>query len=113
MDRRQFLHVSSATLGVSLKALADAPMPMSTLGKSGLRVSRITVGGYHMRVKSEEEGVKIIRRAIDLGVVMFDSAAKYHDGASDTTYGKALTPALRKKILLPDMNFLQKILLIG
>ena len=100
MDRRQFLHVSSAALGVSLKALADAPMPMSTLGKSGLQVSRITVGGYHMRVKGEEEGVKIIRRAIDLGVVMFDSAAKYHNGASDETYGKALTPALRKKILL-------------
>ena len=75
-------------------------MPMSTLGKSGLQVSRITVGGYHMRVKSEEEGVKIIHRAIDLGVVMFDSAAKYHDGASDLTYGKALTRALRKKILL-------------
>lgn len=100
MDRRQFLHVSSGALGVSLRALADAPMPMSTLGKSGLQVSRLTVGGYHMRVKSEAEGVKIIHRAIDLGVVMFDSAAKYHDGASDETYGKALTPALRKKILL-------------
>jgi uncharacterized protein len=100
MDRRQFLHVSGAALGVSLQALADAPMPMSTLGKSGLQVSRITVGGYHMRVKGEAEGVRIIRRAIDLGVVMFDSAAKYHNGASDETYGKALTPALRKKILL-------------
>ncbi len=73
---------------------------MSTLGKSGLKVSRITVGGYHLRVKGEAEGIKIIHRAIDLGVVMFDSAAKYHDGASDETYGKALTPALRKKILL-------------
>ncbi len=83
-----------------MKALADAPMPTSTLGKSGLEVSRITLGGYHMRVKGEAEGVKIIHRAIDLGVVMFDSAAKYHDGASDETYGKALDPALRKKILL-------------
>jgi predicted aldo/keto reductase-like oxidoreductase len=100
MDRRQFLQVSSA-LGVSAaKILADTPMPMSTLGKSGLRVSKYTVGGYHMRVKGEAEAVKIIHRAIDLGVVMFDSAAKYHDGASDEAYGKALTPSMRQKILL-------------
>jgi predicted aldo/keto reductase-like oxidoreductase len=51
-------------------------------------------------VKGEEEGIKIIRRAIDLGVVMFDSAAKYHQGKSDEVYGKALTGGLRKKVLL-------------
>ena len=100
MDRRQFLHVSS-TLGVSAaKALADTPMPTTTLGKSGLRVSKYTVGGYHMRVKGEAEAVRIVERAIELGVTMFDSAAKYHDGASDEAYGKAVTPAMRKKILL-------------
>jgi predicted aldo/keto reductase-like oxidoreductase len=100
MDRRHFLQVTSAALGTSLTALADAPMPMSTLGKSGLKVSRFTVGGYHMRVRGEDEGIKIIHRAIDLGVVMFDSAYKYHNGASDETYGKALEGGLRKKILL-------------
>jgi len=100
MDRRQFLQASSAALGVSLNTLAAAPMPMATLGKTGLQVSKITVGGYHMRVKGEAEGVRIIQRAIDLGVVMFDSAAKYNNGESDATYGKALTPALRQKVLL-------------
>jgi predicted aldo/keto reductase-like oxidoreductase len=100
MDRRQFIQVSSAMGAAAAKALADTPMPMSTLGKSGLKVSKYTVGGYHMRVKGEAEAVKIIHRAIDLGVTMFDSAAKYHDGASDEAYGKALTPAMRQKILL-------------
>lgn len=100
MDRRDFFQATAAALGTSVTALADAPMPMATLGKSGLRVSRFTLGGYHMAVKGEVEGVKIIHRAIDLGVVMFDSAAKYHDGKSDTVYGKALTGGLRKKILL-------------
>jgi|LNFM01.1.fsa_nt_gb uncharacterized protein len=100
MDRRDFLHTTAAALGTSVTALADAPMPMATLGKSGLKVSKFTLGGYHMAVKGEEEGIKIIRRAIDLGVVMFDSAAKYHNGKSDEVYGKALTGGLRKKVLL-------------
>jgi len=100
MDRRDFLQTTAAALGTSVTALADAPMPMATLGKSGLEVSKFTLGGYHMAVKGEEEGIKIIRRAIDLGVVMFDSAAKYHGGKSDEVYGKALTGGLRKKVLL-------------
>ena len=97
MERRTFLQTSALALGVSLEA---APMPMAKLGKSGLHVSRFTLGGYHMRVRGEEEGVRIIRRAIELGVVMFDSAAKYHDGQSDVTYGKAIDKSTRKNILL-------------
>ncbi len=98
MDRRTFL-LSSTAFSLTAAA-ADAPMPMTTLGKTGMRISRITVGGYHMRTKGEDEGVRIIHRAIDLGVNMFDSAALYHDGASDITYGKALEGGLRQKIHL-------------
>ncbi len=101
MKRRQFLQLSSsAALSLDWRAFADKPIPMTTLGKTGLRVTRITVGGYHMRVRSEEEGIRIIHRAIDLGVNFFDSAHKYHDGASDETYGKALKGGLRQKIFL-------------
>ncbi len=102
MQRRTFLQATAAALGTNLKALADAPMPMTTLGKSGLRVSRFTLGGYHMRVQSQEEGVRIIHRALDLGVVMFDSANKYHDGESDKTYGAAFNgnASMRQKVHL-------------
>ena len=96
MQRRTFL----AVLGISAKALADTPMPMTTLGKSGLHVSRYTVGGYHMRVNGQDEGVKIIHRAMDLGVNFFDSAYHYHGGESDKTYGAALSPSQRQKVLL-------------
>lgn len=98
MKRRTFLQVSSAALG--LKALAETPMPMARLGKSGLRVSRFTVGGYHMAVGGEASGVRIIHRAIDLGVNFFDSAYHYHNGKSDEIYGKALGGSLRRKVLL-------------
>lgn len=100
MNRRTFLQVSSLALSAQLKALADTPIPTSTLGKSGLKVTKFTLGGYHMRVNGEENGIKIIHRAIDLGVTFFDSAHKYHNGESDVTYGKALKGGLRQKVLL-------------
>lgn len=101
MKRRTFLQVSSAVLGSSAaKVLADAPMPMATLGKSGLQVSKFCLGGFHMAVRGEDEGVRIIRRAIDLGVTFLDSAHKYHNGRSDEIYGKALQGGLRQKVIL-------------
>lgn len=100
MQRRSFLHVAPLALGLNGQALADAPMPMSTLGKSGLKVSRFCLGGYHMAVEGEKNAIAVIHRAMDLGVNFFDSAAKYHNGGSDEIYGKALAGGRRQKILL-------------
>lgn len=100
MERRTFISLSAAALAMDKKALADTPMPMATLGRSGLRVSKFTLGGFHMAVKGEAEGIRIIQRAIDLGVTFLDSAHKYHDGRSDEVYGKALTDGRRQKIIL-------------
>ncbi len=100
MDRRTLLQYSVAALGVSGARAAEIPMPMATLGRSGLRVSRIGVGGYHMAVGGEAEGIRIIHRAIDLGVNFFDSAHHYHRGGSDEIYGKALDGGRREKVLL-------------
>lgn len=100
MQRRTFLHVSAGTLAVSPALLAAGEMPINTLGKSGLKVSQFTLGGYHMRVGGVQSGIDIIHRAIDLGVTHFDSARSYHGGDSDATYGKALQGGLRQKVLL-------------
>jgi predicted aldo/keto reductase-like oxidoreductase len=100
MDRRTFLQFSSMALGAQLKALAGTPMPMVTLGKSGLEVTRLTVGGFHMRTGGEKQGIDIIHRAMDLGINFFDSAHKYHKSESDITYGKALAGGRRQKVIL-------------
>ncbi len=100
MDRRRFLEFTAATVGMSRAALASTPMPMATLGKSGLKVSRYTLGGYHVRARGEDNAIRMIHRALDLGVNFFDSAWHYNGGASDEAYGKALTPAMRKNVLL-------------
>lgn len=96
MQRRDFL-LTAASLKL---AAAEAPMPMKTLGKTGMKVSRFVVGGYHMNVNGEEMATRIIHRAMDLGVNFFDSANVYHKGASDEIYGRALAGGRRQKILL-------------
>jgi aryl-alcohol dehydrogenase-like predicted oxidoreductase len=100
MKRRTLLQLPSAALAASLKALAEAPMPMATLGQSGRKVSRFCLGGYHMAVGGEENAVRIIHRAMDLGVNFFDCARLYHKGRSEEIYGKALAGGRRKKVLL-------------
>ena len=100
MRRRTFLRIPPAVLGARLAGAADLPMPMTTLGKSGLHVSKFVVGGYHMATGGEQNAVRIIHRAIDLGVNFFDSAHLYHDGLSDQYYGAALKGGLRQKVLV-------------
>ena len=74
---------------------------MSALGKTGLEVSLFCLGGFHMRKNGLDNGVKLIHRAMDLGVNFLDSAHKYHDGASDEAYGVALAESSkRQKVLL-------------
>jgi aryl-alcohol dehydrogenase-like predicted oxidoreductase len=108
INRRAFLELSSAGLAAKLKALAEAPMPMITLGRSGLRVSRFVLGGYHMAVQGEETGVRIIHRAIDLGVNFLDNAHLYHKGRSEEIYGKALGGGLRQKVLVMSKAHLRE-----
>lgn len=99
MDRRTFLQATAA-LAANWKALAAAEMPKKRLGKTDLEVSRFTLGGYHFLVNGEDEGIRIVHQAIDLGVNFLDSAHKYNAGRSDLAYGKALKGGLRKQVLL-------------
>ena len=64
------------------------------LGKTGLEVSKICIGCYSFGQKQwgvdEDESVKIIRKAIDLGINFFDTANVYGAGKSEIILGKAL-----------------------
>ena len=100
MQRRTFIQTAALTAAARLQLLADTPMPTATLGKTGLKVSRFVVGGYHMNVQGEQMATRIIHRAIELGVNFFDSANLYHKGLSDEIYGRALSGGLRQKVML-------------
>jgi aryl-alcohol dehydrogenase-like predicted oxidoreductase len=69
-------------------------MKTTTLGKSGLHVSRIAFGTWQLGGDwgrfDEDAAVEAIHRARDLGVNFFDTAQAYGFGASERILGKAL-----------------------
>jgi len=66
-------------------------IPRRPLGTSGVLVSAIGLGGYHLGdVPTEREAIRIVHEAVDAGVTFMDNAWEYHDGKSERIMGKAL-----------------------
>jgi aryl-alcohol dehydrogenase-like predicted oxidoreductase len=66
-------------------------MEYRNLGKSGLKVSVIGLGGNNWGWQiDEEKSISVINQAIDLGVNFLDTAELYAMGKSEETIGKAL-----------------------
>jgi predicted aldo/keto reductase-like oxidoreductase len=111
--RRQFLHTGLAGgVALTLTTTADADdagakgLATRPLGKTGQRVSRLCLGGWHIgSVKDPEEAIKIMHAAIDEGLTFFDNAWDYHDGGSEIIMGKALSMGgKRNKVFLMTKN---------
>jgi predicted aldo/keto reductase-like oxidoreductase len=75
-------------------------VPYRTLGRTGERISAIGLGGYHIGIPPEEEGIRIIRTAIDQGINFMDNCWDYHEGGSEVRMGKALRDGYRNKVFL-------------
>ena len=72
-------------------AQAQQAIPKRPLGKTGLQVAVLGVGGYHLgSADSDDEANRIVAEAIDAGINFFDNAWEYHDGKSETRMGNAL-----------------------
>ena len=66
-------------------------IPQRDFGRTGVKVSAIGLGGYHLGlVKTEREAIRIVHEAIDAGVTFMDNAWEYHDGRGEEIMGKAL-----------------------
>jgi predicted aldo/keto reductase-like oxidoreductase len=79
-------------------------MPRRVLGPTGLEVTIIGVGGFHMAKPGEKAGIKIIRTAIDEGVNFLDNAWCYHGGRAEEIMGKALRDGYRERVVLMTKN---------
>jgi aryl-alcohol dehydrogenase-like predicted oxidoreductase len=66
-------------------------IPMRPLGKTGLMVSAIGLGGHHLGAVSDvEAAIRIVREAVDAGVNFFDNCWEYYDGRSENWLGRGL-----------------------
>jgi aryl-alcohol dehydrogenase-like predicted oxidoreductase len=114
ITRRGFLK-SSALVGAAALTgrgnnMADAQaagtptggeVPRRPLGKTGVQVSAIGVGGYHLgSAKSFEEANNLVAQAMDSGINFFDNAWEYHGGKSEEWLGRALQGKRDKVVLM-------------
>ena len=76
-------------------------IPRRPLGKTGVEVSALALGGYHLgSVKTEKESIRLVHEAIDAGLTFMDSAWEYHDGLSEERLGRAIEGRRREVFLM-------------
>ncbi|MFP5235747.1 MAG: aldo/keto reductase [Acidobacteriota bacterium] len=69
----------------------DFQAPRRPMGKTGLQVSILGVGGYHLgTVSGQDEVNNMVAKALDHGINFFDNAWEYHKGLSEERVGIAL-----------------------
>lgn len=76
-------------------------IPLRPLGATGVMVSALGLGGYHIgKMKNEREAIRIVHAAIDAGVTFMDNAWEYHDGRSEKLMGKAIANRRERVFLM-------------
>ncbi|HTW36244.1 MAG TPA: aldo/keto reductase [Rhizomicrobium sp.] len=75
-------------------------MEQRHLGRSGLKVSEVGLGCNNFGVLDVEASRKVVHRALDLGVTLFDTADVYGNrGGSETQLGEILGPRRKDMVL--------------
>ncbi|WP_318569763.1 aldo/keto reductase [Salinigranum marinum] len=87
-------------------------MEYTTLGDTGMEVSRICLGcmsfgtsSWREWVLDEEEGIELVDRAIELGINFFDTANMYSMGESERVLGKALEGRRDQNVVATKVYF--------
>jgi hypothetical protein len=88
-------------------------MEYTTLGSTGIEVSRICLGtmsfgdpDWREWVRGEDYGHELVERAIDLGINFFDTANMYSRGVSERVLGDALQ-GHREKAVVATKGYFQ------
>ncbi len=71
------------------------------MGRTGVQISALGIGGWHLgRASTQDLSTRIVREAMDAGVNFFDNAWDYHDGLSEERMGRALEGVRHQTILM-------------
>ena len=77
------------------------PLGLAEIGKTGLKVSRLGVGGVAIgRTATAEESDETLKRCVELGVRYFDTAPLYGGGVSEKRYGEVLSSIPRSSFTI-------------
>ena len=101
LSRREFLGVAGLS-PLAVRALgATAPLPHRPFGKTGIEVPILAfgAGSRFVAYENEDEAMRVLNRAIDLGMTYIDTAHSYGDGKSEERIGQ-LMPTRREEVVL-------------
>jgi uncharacterized protein len=110
MKRRDFIAALAASTAAMMTASAQqrtgtrdalgAVLPRRPLGRTGVPVTMLGVGGYHVGWTSERDAQAVIEAALDGGIRFFDTAESYQRGESESRYGRFLVPKYREHVFV-------------
>ena len=78
-------------------------LPRRPLGKTGISIPILGLGGGHLLNTSDEEGKRIVQEAIEGGLTFFDNAWDYYENRSEAVMGKALKGHRQEVFLMTKM----------
>lgn len=89
---------TEASAGMHSKEKEPGTLPRRPLGKTGVQVSVLAMGGYHLgTLPSADEAARLVHEAMDHGLDFFDNAYEYNQGQSEFFLGKALEGGRRQR----------------
>jgi len=75
-------------------------IPRRPLGRTGVEVTALGLGGYHLGSIGAGLAERIVQKAVDEGITFLDNAWEYHDGRSEVIMGRALLGGRRSRVFL-------------
>ncbi len=71
------------------------------MGRTGVQISALGIGGWHLGCPpTQEESTRIVREAMDAGVNFFDNAWDYHGGLAEERMGTALEGKRHQAVIM-------------
>ena len=86
-----------------LSGLEGQGIPRRQLGRTGVTVPILALGGWHFLKTSDDEGSRIVQEALDAGLTFFDNSWDYHNNRSEAVMGKALKGHRHEVFLMTKM----------
>jgi aryl-alcohol dehydrogenase-like predicted oxidoreductase len=102
---RRSRHISARTARAASGLVTPSGIPTRPLGRTGVDVSCLALGGWHLGSIAPTLAIRLMHRAIDEGITFFDNAWDYHMGGSEVIMGRALGQGgKRQQVFLMTKN---------